>query len=224
MMPFCVAIDGPAGAGKSTVAKMVAERLNYIYVDTGAMYRVVTLNALQRHINLEDEQALTCLAASTAIELSAGCNKCTRVFMDGKEVSLAIRAPEVSRSVSLVARVPGVRKELVNQQRRMASSSNVVMEGRDVSTVIVPDAQVKIFLTASANERAKRRLEDLAGQGFKMTLGDMIEEINERDKLDSSRSVAPLVAAPDAKVIDSSKMQTRDVVELILELIRRRSG
>lgn len=223
-MPFCVAIDGPAGAGKSTVAKMVAERLNYIYVDTGAMYRVVTLNALQRHINLEDEQALTCLAASTAIELSAGCNKCTRVFMDGKEVSLAIRAPEVSRSVSLVARVPGVRKELVNQQRRMASSSNVVMEGRDVSTVIVPDAQVKIFLTASANERAKRRLEDLAGQGFKMTLGDMIEEINERDKLDSSRSVAPLVAAPDAKVIDSSKMQTRDVVELILELIRRRSG
>ncbi|HAG09831.1 MAG TPA: (d)CMP kinase [Desulfotomaculum sp.] len=223
-MPFCVAIDGPAGAGKSTVAKMVAERLNYIYVDTGAMYRVVTLNALQRHINLEDEQALTCLAASTAIELSAGCNKCTRVFMDGKEVSFAIRAPEVSRSVSLVARVPGVRKELVNQQRRMASSSNVVMEGRDVSTVIVPDAQVKIFLTASANERAKRRLEDLAGQGFKMTLGDMIEEINERDKLDSSRSVAPLVAAPDAKVIDSSKMQTRDVVELILELIRRRSG
>lgn len=224
MMPFCVAIDGPAGAGKSTVAKMVAERLNYIYVDTGAMYRVVTLNALQRHINLEDEQALTCLAASTAIELSAGCNKCTRVFMDGKEVSLAIRTPEVSRSVSLVARVPGVRKELVNQQRRMARSSNVVMEGRDVGTVIVPDAQVKIFLTASADERAKRRLEDLAGQGFKMTLGDMTEEINERDKLDSSRAVAPLVAAPDAKVIDSSKMQTRDVVELILELIRRRSG
>ncbi len=223
-MPFCVAIDGPAGAGKSTVAKMVAERLNYIYVDTGAMYRVVTLNALQRHINLEDEQALTCLAASTAIELSAGCNKCTRVFMDGKEVSLAIRTPEVSRSVSLVARVPGVRKELVNQQRRMARSSNVVMEGRDVGTVIVPDAQVKIFLTASADERAKRRLEDLAGQGFKMTLGDMTEEINERDKLDSSRAVAPLVAAPDAKVIDSSKMQTRDVVELILELIRRRSG
>ncbi|HAU31754.1 MAG: Cytidylate kinase [Desulfotomaculum sp. 46_296] len=223
-MPFCIAIDGPAGAGKSTVAKIVAERLNYIYIDTGAMYRAVTLRALQRYVNLEDEQALTDLAASTRIELSAGYNEGTRVFMDGKEVSLAIRAPEVSRSVSLVARVPGVRKELVNQQRRMARSSNVVMEGRDVGTVIVPDAQIKVFLTASANERAKRRLKDLAGQGFKITLGDMIEEINERDKLDSSRAVAPLVPAPDAKVIDSSKMQTHDVVELILELVRRRSG
>jgi len=223
-MPFCVAIDGPAGAGKSTVAKIIAEKLNYIYVDTGAMYRAITLRALQQHVNLEDEQALTGLAASTRIELSAGCNKGARVFMDGKEVSFEIRAPEVSRNVSLVARVPGVRKELVDQQRRMARSSNVVMEGRDVGTVIVPDAQVKIFLTACVNERAKRRRKDLAGQGFKLTLGDMMEEINERDKLDSSRSVAPLVPAPDAEIIDSSKMRMHNVVELILELVRRRNG
>lgn len=223
-MPFCIAIDGPAGAGKSTIAKIVAERLNYIYVDTGAMYRAVTLRALQQHVDLKDEQALTGLAASTRIELSSGCNKSTRIFIDGKEVSLEIRAPEVSRNVSIVARVPGVRKELVNQQRRMAESSNVVMEGRDVGTVIVPDAQVKVFLTASVNERAKRRRKDLAGQGFMITLVDMIEEINERDKLDSSRAIAPLVPATDAKVIDSSKMQMHNVVELILELVRRRSG
>jgi cytidylate kinase len=223
-MPFCIAIDGPAGAGKSTVAKLVAEKLNYVYVDTGAMYRAVTLSALQRHVNLEDERALAELAASTKIELFAGCDKSTRVFMDGKEVSLEIRAPEVSRNVSLVARVPGVRKELVNQQRRMAESSNAVMEGRDVGTVIVPGAQVKVFLTASVNERAKRRWKDLAGQGFKVSLGDMAEEINERDKIDSSRAIAPLVPAPDAKIIDCSKMRLHNVVELILDLVRRRSG
>ena len=222
-MPFCIAIDGPAGAGKSTVAKIVAEKLNYIYVDTGAMYRAVTLRALQQHVNLKDEQALTGLAASTRIELSAGGNKSTRVYMDGKEVSLEIRIPEVSRKVSFVARVPGVRKELVKQQRRMAESSNVVMEGRDVGTVIVPDAQVKVFLTACVDERAQRRLKDLAGQGFKIALGNIKEEINERDKLDSSRAVAPLVPAPDAEVIDSSKMSVHNVVELILELVRRRS-
>lgn len=223
-MPFCVAIDGPAGAGKSTVAKIVAEKLNYIYVDTGAMYRAVTLRALQQHVNLGDEQALTGLAASTRIELSAGGNRSTHVFMDGKEVSLAIRDPEVSRSVSFVARVPGVRKELVNLQRRMARSSNVVMEGRDVGTVIVPDAQVKIFLTACADERAQRRLKDLVGKGLKIALGDVKEEINERDKLDSTRAVAPLVPAPDAEIIDSSKMPVHNVVELILELVRRRRG
>ncbi|HAP93664.1 MAG TPA: (d)CMP kinase [Desulfotomaculum sp.] len=223
-MPFCIAIDGPAGAGKSTVAKLLAQQLGYLYVDTGAMYRAVTLKALLRGVDLADEGALSDLAVSTRIDLTTGSNEITRVFLEREDVTSAIRAPEVSRSVSIVARAPGVRAALVDRQKRLAGLCDVVMEGRDVGTVVAPEAQVKIFLTASVEERARRRQADSTARGYQVSLENTVEEIEERDRLDSSRLLAPLVPAPDARVIDCSRMNAQQVVELILELVRRSRG
>jgi cytidylate kinase len=223
-MPFCIAVDGPAGAGKSTVAKLLARQLGYLYVDTGAMYRAVTLKALLRGVDLADEGALSDLAVSTRIDLTTGSNEITRVFLEREDVTSAIRAPEVSRSVSIVARAPGVRAALVDRQKRLAGLCDVVMEGRDVGTVVAPEAQVKIFLTASVEERARRRQADSTARGYQVSLENTVEEIEERDRLDSSRLLAPLVPAPDARVIDCSRMNAQQVVELILELVRRSRG
>ena len=223
-MPFCIAIDGPAGAGKSTVAKLLAQQLGYLYVDTGAMYRAVTLKALLRGVDLADEGALSDLTVSTRIDLTTGSNEITRVFLEREDVTSAIRAPEVSRSVSIVARAPGVRAALVDRQKRLAGLCDVVMEGRDVGTVVAPEAQVKIFLTASVEERARRRQADSTARGYQVSLENTVEEIEERDRLDSSRLTAPLVPAPDARVIDCSRMNAQQVVELILELVRRSRG
>lgn len=223
-MPFCIAIDGPAGAGKSTVAKLLARQLGYLYIDTGAMYRAVTLKALRQGIDLADQGALSVLAASMKIDLTTGSNEITRVFLEGEDVTSAIRAPEVARSVSKVARVPGVRAALLEQQKRLVGLCDVVMEGRDVGTVIMPEAKVKIFLTASVEERARRRLADSTARGYQVSLKKIVEEIEERDRLDSSRLVAPLVPAPDARVIDCSRMNAQQVVELILGVVRGSRG
>jgi len=222
-MPFCIAVDGPAGAGKSTVAKLLARQLGYLYVDTGAMYRAVTLKALRQGIDLADERALSDLAASTGIDLTTGSNEITHVFLEGEDVTSAIRAPEVSRNVSFVARAPGVRAALVDRQRQLAKG-DVVMEGRDVGTVVMPEAQVKIFLTASVEERAQRRQADLTARGYQVPLENIVEEIEERDRLDSSRLTAPLVPAPDARIIDCSRINAQQVAELILEVVKRSRG
>lgn len=221
-MHFCIAIDGPAGVGKSTVAKLLARRLGYLYVDTGAMYRAVTLKALRQGVNLGDENVLSSLATSTAIDLITDPARSTCVFLDGKDVTSAIRTPEVSQGVSFVARVPGVRTEMARRQKQMALFGDVVMEGRDIGTVVAPEAQVKIFLTASEEERARRRQADLAEKGFYVSLEDMIKEIRERDQLDTSRFAAPLIPAIDARVVDCSLINEKQVVNLILEVIRRK--
>lgn len=211
-----IAIDGPAGSGKSTVALMVAKELGFLYIDTGAMYRAVTLQALREGIDLNDWLAVERVAASASIELVPGGNSMLRVLLNGEDVTQEIRSPEVSRNVSLVARVPAVRKRLVELQRSMACRGGVVMEGRDIGTVVLPDAQVKIFLTASPGERARRRREELLQQGANVDLRQVEEEILTRDKIDTQRDTAPLKPALDAEVIDSSTIPAEQVVKMIL--------
>ena len=211
-----IAIDGPAGSGKSTVALMVAKELGFLYIDTGAMYRAVTLQALREGIDLNDWEAVERVAASASIELVPGGNSMLRVLLNGEDVTQEIRSPEVSRNVSLVARVPAVKKRLVELQRSMACRGGVVMEGRDIGTVVLPDAQVKIFLTASPGERARRRREELLQQGANVDLRQVEEEILTRDKIDTQRDTAPLKPALDAEVIDSSTIPAEQVVKMIL--------
>lgn len=210
-----IAIDGPAGAGKSTVAKKVARRLGFLYIDTGAMYRSVAYEALQRGVDLLDEDALTELSRMVDIALTVDPGNKTRVLLDNKEVTGEIRTPEVSRVVSLVARVPGVRREMVRRQREMAAPGGVVMEGRDIGTAVLPKADFKFFLTASPLERAKRRARELDGRGHRMELEQLAREIEERDRLDSTRETDPLKPAADAEIIDCSDMDADRVAELI---------
>jgi cytidylate kinase len=217
-----IAIDGPAGSGKSTVALMVAKELGFLYVDTGAMYRAVTLKALREGIDLNDWEAVERVAASASIELIPGGNSMLRVLLNGEDVTQEIRSPEISRCVSLVARVPEVRNRLVELQRSMACRGGVVMEGRDIGTVVLPDAQVKIFLTASPGERARRRREELVKNGANVDQRQVEEEIHAMDKIDTQRDTAPLKPAMDAEIIDSSTIPAEQVVKMILARVSAR--
>jgi len=217
-----IAIDGPAGAGKSTVAKLVAKELGFLYIDTGAMYRAVTLKAFRQGVNLDDTVALREVAASASVNLVPGDEQSLKVFLDGEDVTEEIRSPYISRSVSLVARVPEVRNRLVELQRAMAKQGGVVMEGRDIGTVVLPDARIKIFLTASPEERARRRLKELIEKGYHIEQHQMEAEILERDRIDTSRETGPLVPAPDAEIIDSSSLPIEKVVNMIIDKILAR--
>jgi len=217
-----IAIDGPAGAGKSTVAKLVAKELGYVYIDTGAMYRAVALKALREGIDLEDSEGLARLAAVISVNLESGPEGRMKVFLNGEDVTGEIRGPAVSRAVSLVAMAPAVRKRLTELQRAMAKDGGVVMEGRDIGTVVLPDARVKVFLTASPEERARRRGEELAAKGYCMDRRRMEEELLERDRIDTSRETAPLSPAPDAEIIDCSPLPAEDVVKMIVAMVQRK--
>ncbi|APC08501.1 (d)CMP kinase [Neomoorella thermoacetica] len=214
-----IAIDGPAGAGKSTVARLLAARLGYLYIDTGAMYRALTWKALGLGIDLEDSRRLVELAEGTSIRLEDRGEGGIAVYCDGEEVTRAIRRSEVSRYVSIVAGVPGVRQCLVKLQRKMAASNRVVMDGRDIGTLVLPGAPYKFFLTASLAERARRRYQELLASGQQADLETIMEEIRQRDARDSQREVAPLKPAPDAIIIDTSQMSVEDVVARIMSLI-----
>ncbi|OPY58923.1 MAG: Cytidylate kinase [Pelotomaculum sp. PtaU1.Bin035] len=214
-----IAIDGPAGAGKSTVAKMVAKKLGFLYIDTGAMYRAVTLKAYRDGVNLDDTKALGEMAAAASVELVAGHDQSTKVFLNGEDVTEEIRSPDISRLVSLVARVPEVRKRLAELQRAMAKQGGVVMEGRDIGTVVLPDARIKIFLTALPEERARRRRIELAAKGYYINQRQMEKEILERDRIDTSRETDPLVSAPDAEIIDNSSYSVEEVVGIIINRV-----
>lgn len=215
-----IAIDGPAGAGKSTVAKELAKRLGLAYVDTGAMYRAVALAALKAGISCEDEENLARLVQRLQIGFSRSKEGETAVYLDGQEVTREIRTPEVSRCVSLVARVPAVRQSLTEKQRQLAAGGGVVMEGRDIGTVVLPDAEKKFFLTASVEERARRRFVETVRDGYQSTLADQLNEIVRRDMFDTQRQVAPLIPAPDAVVIDTTKRNPDEVVALILAQVQ----
>ncbi|ABO49686.1 cytidylate kinase [Desulforamulus reducens MI-1] len=215
----CIAIDGPAGAGKSTVAKKVAQKLNLLYIDTGAMYRAVTLKALRERINLWDDIALIELAKRTIITLLAGQKQ--SVLLDGLDVTREIRTPEVTNNVSIVAKIAGVREVLVQRQREMAEEAGVVMDGRDIGTVVLPKAKAKFFLTASAEERARRRAKEMMNFGYDVDLEQLIKEIEERDFMDSNRAVSPLVPAEDAVLIDSSGMTIDEVVNSIITWVEK---
>jgi len=218
-----IAIDGPAAAGKSTVAKIVAEKLSYIYIDTGAMYRALTYKAILNHLDLEDEASLLDTLLSTVIELKPS-EKGQLVFLDNSDVTDLIRSAEVTNSVSYVARQPKVREEMVKRQQSFATDGGVVMDGRDIGTHVLPKAEVKIFLLASVEERAERRHTENLEKGFPSDLEKLKEEIAKRDKIDSERAVAPLKKANDAIVIDTTSLTIPDVVEKIMVLVHERIG
>lgn len=213
-----IAIDGPAGAGKSTVAKAVAQELGLFYVDTGAMYRVIAYKALGLNISLEQEEEVSALAWSTEVQLDHSVAR--RVYCDGEDVTQAIREPEISRAVSLVASYPKVRERLVELQRQEAKRGGVVMDGRDIGTHVLPDAKLKVFLTASLDERASRRWLELERSGKNLELEDVKEDMERRDRLDAERDVSPLMPAEDAVILDTTGLSVGDIVKQILDLVR----
>lgn len=216
-----VAIDGPAGAGKSTVARGVADRLGYLYIDTGAMYRAIAWKALEACVPINEQRAVVALALRTDVALATVDGE-QHVFADGEDVSQAIRTAEATRASSAVSAIPGVRKRLVELQRNMAADGGVVMEGRDIGTVVFPNAQVKIFLTATAEERARRRVEQMREAGVEADPVKIAAEMRERDLRDSSRANAPLVQAPDAVLLDTDGMSIEQVIDAIIAIHRER--
>jgi cytidylate kinase len=214
-----IAIDGPAGSGKSTSAKLVAQKLNYLYIDTGAMYRTVTLLAIRNNV-LNNTEAVIELTKNTQIELEFK-EGITWVRVNGENVTEEIRLPEVNKNVSEISKIPEVRKLLVAKQREMIRTGiGVVMEGRDIGTVVFPDADVKIFMTATIDERAFRRTKEFIEKGKNVPLEDVKKNLEERDTIDSSRSVSPLTMAYDAVLVDTSKVTIDEQVNIILEKVK----
>jgi len=218
-----VAIDGPAGAGKSTVAKAVAQQLGYALVDTGAIYRSVALLALRGGVALDDDLALAAIAGSLAIEFRF-VGDVNEVRVAGEDVTLAIRTPELSQAASQVSARPAVRAALLDLQRRLATRGNAVLEGRDIGTVVCPDAPVKFFLSASEEERARRRHSELRAADARASYAQVLAEMRERDARDSGRTHAPLKAAADAVVLDSTKLSAGEVTARILAAVRAAGG
>ncbi len=212
-----VAIDGPAGAGKSTIARRVAARIGAVYIDTGAMYRAVALLALRSNTDLADAPRLEALARAADIRFEPGS---ARVQLDGEDVSEAIRRPEVSPAASKVSAIPGVRRVLVEMQRRMGASGSVVMEGRDIGTVVFPNADVKVFLDADPDVRARRRVRELQEKGQAPPAEAVAQEIRERDRRDSTRADSPLTRAADAVSLDTTHLTLDQTEQAILQLIQ----
>ena len=228
MPKLTIAIDGPAGSGKSSVARRVAGVLGYLYLDSGAMYRALALKAVRRKIPIDDEAGLEKLAAETHIELKsptpeqekAGTKN--RVFLDGAEVTDAIRTAEVAQAASRLATIAGVRHVLVAEQQHAGAGGGIVMEGRDIGTVVFPTAELKIFLDASPEVRAERRWKEHQEKGDAVTVFQVLEEVRERDKRDRERKVSPLVRAADAVIVDNTAMDVEETARLIVMLARER--
>ena len=216
-----IAIDGPAGAGKSTVARKLAERMGLDYVDSGATYRAAALRVLESNISTEDEQSVIDLIGRAGIEFKTNGSK-IQVLLDGEDVTEKIRTPPVTLAAAKVSRLPEVRKKLITLQRSLACGRGIVMEGRDIGTVVFPQARLKIFLKADPEERARRRLRDEEKRGRHATLEQTAYEIGRRDQLDAERKISPLVPATDALEIDSTRLSADEVVERIMELARER--
>jgi len=212
-----VAIDGPAGAGKSTIARRLAERLGFTYIDTGAMYRAVALWGVRQAVDAADMHRMEQLALAAEIELSPG-----RIHLNGEDVTGAIRTLDVANGASRIAVIPAVRRAMVAKQREIGERTSVVMEGRDIGTVVFPEADVKIFLDAKLEERVRRRLEDERAKGTPVSAGQLTAQMKERDQRDSTRRDAPLSQAPDAVYIDSTAMSISEVEEAILKIVRSR--
>jgi CMP/dCMP kinase len=211
-----IAIDGPSGVGKGTVSRAIAQALGYRHVDTGAMYRAIAWLALQRALDLDDEAAVGAMAQAARVDVANG-----RVTVDGRDVTQAIRTPDIDRAVTSVARLPAVRRILVERQRAFAGAGGVVMEGRDIGTVVFPDADVKIYLDASPEERARRRAADPAHGGGPQALSEVATALAMRDRIDSTRAASPLTLAPDAALVDTTGVSVDQVVERVLEIVRR---
>lgn len=224
MKQIVIAIDGPAASGKSTTAKLTAEKLNYIHVDTGAMYRALTLKIIKDNIDPEDEKSVYNAIRDCKIEFERK-NRVTKVLLNGKDVTETIRNKEVTSAVSAISSYKRVRDLMVAQQRRMCTDGGVVLEGRDIGTVVVPNADLKIFMIASIEERAKRRQKELAEKGTTADFADLIKDINERDAKDSNRTESPLKKADDGIILDTSNLTINQQVDFIvnkaLEIIKK---
>jgi cytidylate kinase len=228
MPKLTIAIDGPAGSGKSSVARRVASVLGYLYLDSGAMYRALAYKSLQRKLSLDDSAQLIALAQSTHVELRAptpeqeNAGAKNRVFLDGAEVTDAIRTADVAQAASRLATIAGVRSVLVAEQQRAGAGGGVVMEGRDIGTVVFPKAELKIFLDASPEVRAERRWKEHREKGDTISLAQTLDEVHERDRRDRERKVSPLVRAGDAVLVDNTAMDAEETARLIVMLARER--
>ncbi len=219
--PSIIAIDGPAASGKSTIGLRLAKALGYFFFDTGVMYRAVTWLALERGVDMQDEAAITALAEETQIEVAPASQSDGRacdVSIAGQDITWDIRRRKVDANVSIVAAYSGVRQALSQQQRRIGERGHIVMVGRDIGTVVLPHADLKIYLDATAEERARRRHDEITARGNAVNYDDILEKVIERDHIDSTRDVAPLKIAPDAVVIDSDQLTADEVFEKILAL------
>lgn len=221
-MSVAIAIDGPAGAGKSTIAKRVAEELNFMYVDTGALYRAVALCAIQKNIEPDDSQRVSEMLSEIKVQLAFNYRFEKVVLLDGKDVSSRIRTPEVSMAASKISALPQVRAYLLDLQRDIAKENNVIMDGRDIGTVVLPDAKVKIFLTASPQVRAERRYKELSEKGANVSFDEVLRDVNERDYNDSHRKTAPLKPAEDSVFVDTTDLDFEQSVEKIISVIKER--
>jgi len=218
MQKIKIAIDGPAASGKSTTAKIIAQKLNYLYIDTGAMYRALTLAIIRAKIDISDEEGIKELALNTNIELKES-NSELLTYLNGKDVSHDIRLPEINQIISKISAYQKIRKIMVEKQRALAQHGGIVMDGRDIGTVVLPDAEVKIYMEAKLSERAKRRFTELQNKGVKSDLLEIEKEIANRDQIDSNRAASPLKPAEDSIIIDTSNLTIEEQTNKCLEII-----
>lgn len=218
-----IAVDGPGGAGKSTISRAIAARLGIVYVDTGALYRTIGYYVRQKNVDPRNADAVSALLSEISLEIRYE-DACQKVYLNGEDLGDKIRTPEMSMYASAVSAIPAVRTFLLETQKEIARKNHVIMDGRDIGTVILPNADVKIFLTASAECRARRRYEELIAKGEKVRMEDVLAEMNQRDHQDSTRKVAPAQAAPDAIVLDNTDMSFEESVEAAVKLIREKTG
>ena len=218
---IAIAIDGPAGAGKSSISKVVANELGYLYIDTGAMYRGVTWAVLDSHVNVKNQKDVEALLPSLDLTLEPTANAC-KVFVKGQDVTDLIRQQQINENVSTIASYKGVREYLVERQQTMAAVGGVILDGRDIGSVVLPNAELKIYLTASVDARAKRRWLEVQGTSNEQSLEDIKNNVESRDEMDKNRDESPLVCVDDAIVVDSSNMTFDETVEHILHLVQER--
>lgn len=218
-----IAVDGPAGAGKSTVSKMLAQRLGFLYIDTGAIYRAITLKAIQEKIDIKDTPELIAMASQTTIDLINEQDSSLKIFLDGRDVTLEIRKPHITKLVSDISKLKDIREVALGLQRKLGKQRDSVLDGRDIGTVVFPDADKKFYIDAEFNERVKRRYEELKELGQDVSLKEIENDLHNRDTIDSTRECAPLKKAEDAIYIDTTNMSIEEVVDSMLNYIKTNS-